>query len=107
MFSLIRGKHLFRCSYDDFRVEACTLTDKTNDRMKYQQGCFLYFKRAVIINGNLLLPINFGRIKKYTIPADGNTLTKKIIANKIKSKYRYYAPHYLMNPYEYFEESPL
>lgn len=62
--SIIRGKRLFLCKYEDFAVEAFILKDKTNDRMKYQKGCFLYFQRAVIINGNLLLPINFGRIKK-------------------------------------------
>lgn len=107
MFSIIRGKMLFQCTYDDFRVEAFILTDKTNDRMKYQKGCFLYFKRAVIINGNLLFPINFGRIRKYIIPVKGNTLTKRKIAEKIKSDYKYFLPQYLMDPYRYFEEAPL
>lgn len=107
MLSHIRGKPLFQCTYDDFRVEAFILTDKTNDRMKYQKGCFLYFKRAVIINGSLLLPINFGRIKKYIIPAKGKTLTKRKIAERINSDYKYYLPQYLMNPYKYFEEAPL
>ena len=107
MFSVIRGKCLFQCTYDDFRVDAFILTDKTNDRMKYQKGCFLYFRRAVIINGSLLLPINFGRIRKYTIPANGKTLTKRKIAQRIKSDYKYYMPQYLMDPYKYFEEAPL
>lgn len=107
MFSIIRNKRLFHCTYDDFRVEAFILTDITNDRMKYQKGCFLYFKRAVIINGSLFLPINFGRIRKYTIPAKGNTLTKKRIAERIKSDHIYYLPQYLMDPYKYFEEAPL
>ena len=107
MFSVIRNKCLFQCTYDDFRVEASIFADKTNDRMKYQKGCFLYFRRAVIINGNLLLPINFGRIRKYIIPSKGKTLTKRKVAEIIKSKYKYYLPQYLMNPYRYFEESPL
>ena len=107
LFSTIRSKRLFRCTYDDFRVEAFILTDITNDRMKYQKGCFLYFKRAVIINGSLLLPINFGRIRKYIIPVKGKTLTRIKIAEKIKSNYKFYLPQYLMDPYRYFEEAPL
>lgn len=106
-FSVIRGKKLFLCKYEDFAVEAFILKDKTNDRMKYQKGCFLYFQRAVIINGNLLLPINFGRIKKYIIPASGRTLNKMTIYEEIRENYKHYLPDYLMNPYKYFEEAPL
>jgi len=106
-FSVIRGKELFLCKYEDFAVEAFILKDKTNDRMKYQKGCFLYFQRAVIINGNLLLPISFGRIKKYIIPASGRTLNKMTIYGKIRENYKHYLPDYLMNPYKYFEEAPL
>lgn len=105
--SIIRGKRLFLCKYEDFAVEAFILKDKTNDRMKYQKGCFLYFQRAVIINGNLLLPINFGRIKKYIIPASGKTLNKMTVYEKIRENYQYYLMDYLMNPYRYFEEAPL
>lgn len=106
-FSVIRNKYLFCCSYKDFEVEAFVLRDKTNDRMKYQKGCFLYFQRAVIINGNLLLPMNYGRIRKYSIPSSGNTLTKTKIHEIIRNKYSYYIYDYLMNPYKFFEEAPL
>ena len=106
-FTNIRNKALFLCTYRDFSVEAYILKDKTNDRMKYQKGCFLYIQRAVIINGNLLLPINFGRIKKYTIPATGKTLTKLKIYETIGRDHKYYLQEYLMNPYKYFEEAPL
>ena len=106
-FAKIRNKELYKCTYRDFYVEAFLLEEKTNDRMKYQKGCFLYFQRAVIINGNLLVPINFGRIKKYTIPTSGRTLNKFKIYEKIRSDYKYYLPEYLMNPYKYFEEAPL
>ena len=75
--------------------------------MKYQKGCFLYFQKAVIINGNLLMPINFGRIKKYTIPPSGDTLNKKVIYEKICNDYKCFSQDYLMNPYKYFEEAPL
>ena len=106
-FAKIRDKELYKCTYYDFYVEAFLLEEKTNDRMKYQKGCFLYFQRAVIINGNLLIPINFGRIKKYIIPTSGRTLNKFTIYDKIRSDYKYYLPDYLMNPYKYFEEAPL
>ena len=106
-YSKIRNKEVFCCTYKDFDVEAFVVKDKTNDRMKYQKGCFLYFQRAVIINGNLLMPINYGRKCKYTIPSFGDTLTKQRIYEKIRDKYSYYLQEYLMNPYKYFEEAPL
>ncbi|MBQ0036394.1 MAG: hypothetical protein KBT35_05710 [Firmicutes bacterium] len=77
--TLIRGKELYYCTYNDFKTSTFILKDKTNDRMKYQKGCFLYFQNAVIANNCLLLPANFGRIRKYTIPSSGKTVNKKSI----------------------------
>ena len=105
--SLIGQCVLYASTWTNFGVEACIIKDKTNDRMKYQKGCFLYFKKAIIVNGYLLMPLNFGRIRKYVIPTDGNTVTKIGIARTIDEKYKWYRCDYMMNPYKYFEESPL
>ncbi len=106
-FSYIRDKMLYECTWEDFKVEAFILKDKTNDRMKYQKGCFLYFKKAVIINGIILAPANFARIRKYTIPANNSKITKQTIAKTIDEQYKWLKYDYLMNPYKYFEEAPL
>lgn len=105
-FSTIRNKPLYSCTYKDFEVEAFILKDKTNDRMKYQKGCFLYFQRAVIVRDILLFPLPFGRIAKYTIPAAENVFSKKNVYQKILNDYNHYKYDYMMNPYKYFEESP-
>lgn len=105
--SLIGQCVLYASTWENFGVEACIIKDKTNDRMKYQKGCFLYFRKAIIVNGYLLMPLNFGRIRKYVIPTDGNTVTKTGIARTIDEKYKWYRCDYMMNPYKYFEESPL
>jgi len=100
------GKKLYYCTYKDFEIEAFVLKEKTNDRMKYQKGCFLYFQKAMIVNEVLLIPVNFGRISKYNIPSQGKTLNKFSIYRVIKEKYEHYKYEYMMNPYKFFEDSP-
>ena len=107
--SLVRGKPIYLCSHKDFDVDAYLITNKTNDRMKYQKGVFLFFRKCVIVNNIILMPLNFGNIVKYKIPAKAKKqlLTKQGIYELIKESYKAFDYDHLMNPYYYFEDSPL
>ena len=76
--------------------------------MKYQQGCFLWVNKGIIVNGILLLPIGIGQIRKYKIPKDLNKIPNKLsIYEYIKMNYWHYDIEHLLNPYLYFEDAPL
>lgn len=105
----IFGKPLINCTVNDFRVEYELCLEMTNDRMKYQKGAFLYFKRCVIVNGQILLPFKFGFYKKYKILSEAHSqkygvLNKHKIYENIKTNIPYYDIDHLMDPYQYFTE---
>lgn len=104
VLSNVRGKPLYYCTYKDFETEVSLIETKaTNDRMKYQRGCFLLIIKCVIINGVILMPIDFGYIKKYKISAKKKFEIYDYIC-KNKKRYEY---NHLMDPYLYFYEAPL
>ena len=104
MLSNIRGKPLYYCTYKDFETKTILIkTPATNDRMRYQKGCYMLLSKGIIVKGLLLMPIIFGSITKYTI----DPFLKKEIYELIENKYYEYDFNHLMNPYLYFNESPL
>ena len=104
-FSVFKGTYLFYCIPSTFDPIVCLLTNKTNDRMKYQDGAFLFFQSCVIVNGHILMPYRIGKIIKYTIsPNKKHILNKTDIYQKIISDYRKYDYEHLMDPYLYFSE---
>lgn len=98
--SKINDKLLCMCTYKDFETHIYILNKKSNDRMKYQKGAFLYINRVVIINGIMLMPINMGKITKYKISPN----QKNKINETIKKHYPFYDSNHLMNPYLFFED---
>ena len=107
--SLIFGKPLLFCNISDFEIKYYTCLYPTNDRMKYQQGAFLYLERCVIVNGTVFLPFTQGLITKYRIYSDANKKmmtqkTKQELYKEITQMYPYYDLEHLLNPYLYFSE---
>ena len=108
--SFIRNKQLFNCTYEDFEVKAAFITNKTNDRMKEQKGAMLCFKKCVIVNGLILMPLDFGNITKYRINAANSVrtnITKQKIYECIVDKHKAIDYDHLMDPYLYFMGTPL
>lgn len=104
-FSTFKGQYLFYCVPSAFDPIIYLLTRQTNDRMKYQDGAFLYFQSCVVVNGHILMPYRIGKITKYTIsPSKKYLLNKSDIYQKIVSEYRQYDFEHLMDPYLYFLE---
>lgn len=108
--SEIFGKPLFMCSINDFTVDYQYSLDQTNDRMKYQKGLFLYFKKCVIAKGHLFFPFSQGCIKKKIIyskdnekKASGKAL-KPEIYNRIIDKDSSLDVNHLLNPYLFVSE---
>ena len=102
--SKINTEYLFYITYDFFKPEIFFIdTIATNDRMRYQKGCFLFISKGIIINGVLMMPWDFGFIRKYKINHD----QKIKIYEYIKTKKHEYDFEHLMNPYLYFSEAPL
>lgn len=100
--AIVRKKILCKCTFEDFNIEKHVFVQQGNDRMKYQNGAFLYLNRCVIVNGILLMPISEGTITKYKIPVE----KKKQIYKHICETQKYYDFDHLMDPYKYFDESP-
>lgn len=105
----IFGKPLILCSLQDFEVDYQTCLFPTNDRMKYQQGAFLYIHKCVIANGKLFFPFSQGLITKRKIYAEKNNkgnknLSKQTRYKDIINKYPYYDMEHLLDPYLYFSE---
>ena len=107
-FSVFQDSYLFYCVPQAFNPVVGILRNKTNDRMKYQDGAFLFFQQCVVVYGHILMPYAIGRIIKYTIkPYRGKSripLSKATIYQKIVKDYRKYDYEHLMNPYLYFSE---
>lgn len=97
--STIFGKPLYLCTLDDFRVEYNILDNKCNDRMKYQKGSFIDFRKAVIVNNHLCCSNNL-RFVKVIIKAKDKENIYKNVTSKIP-EYKY---EYLMDPYAIFNK---
>jgi hypothetical protein len=109
--SKIFGKSLLECGIDDFNVELYSFTSPTNDRMKYQKGVFLYFKKCVIVNKELFFPYSCGYITKSKIPCKLNLKkspksipSKEEIYNNIVTHSPSLDINHLLNPYQAFTE---
>ena len=95
--TIIRRTRIIFCGLDKFDVEFKILTSQTNDRMKFQEGAFLYINKCIIVNKKLLLPISNKKIKKYRV------------TSTYKNKYQAsaeprYQVRYLMDPYSYLKD---
>ena len=102
--TLIRGKLLSLCTAKDFEAQAYLIDLKTNDRMRYQKGCFLLFTKAVITSEDVLIPAGLSTcITKHKIEKSNK---KKLYEGIEKDKHWLDVDH-LMNPYKYFAEAPI
>lgn len=99
----IFGKILYDCNVEDFKFSYDIFTNETNDRMKYQKGLFICFKKTVIVNNQLLHDSSENLIFKAIIKKE----TKREIYYKITSSKKYSDYDYLMNPYKYFEKDEI
>ena len=102
LFSNIFGKQLFVCSLEDFYVKYNIILNKSNDRMKYQDGLFLYIRKAVFVNEKLLFPNSSSKLFTIRIPYSGRGLTKDKIIKDIDKNYKQYSVDYIMDPYLWF-----
>lgn len=93
-------KFLFECSHEDFTISFSLISDMTNDRMKYQQGAFLFVEECVIVNGHLLIPNTQIDIFKIIIPSN----MKKELYTELTNKLNFYETDKLYNPYQYVAE---
>ena len=104
-FSFYKTDFIFYFAPSYFDPVVCLLTNKTNDRMKYQDGAFLFFQSCVVVNGHILMPYRIGKIIKYTIsPSKKIKLNKMDIYQEIVDNHRKYDDEHLMDPYLYFSE---
>ena len=107
--STIFGKPLVLCSLKDFEVDYQTCLFPTNDRMKYQQGAFLYVHKCVIANGKMFFPLSQGFITKQRIYSEKN-IKKKHLQSKqetyknIVQNKPFYDLEHLLDPYLFFSE---
>ena len=106
-FSQYGTTYLFYCSPSLFNPKVCLIDNMSNDRMKYQDGAFLFFESCIVVNGHILMPFKIGKIVKYIIPPFNKAnpyLAKNAIYQTIVDNYRLYDYDHLMNPYLYFSE---
>lgn len=101
-FSNIFGKPLFLRSLSDFYVKYNVVLNKSNDRMKYQDGLFLNIYKAVFVKGKLLFPNSTTKLFIIRIPFGGSKITKDDVANDISQNFQEYEYDYLMDPYNWF-----
>lgn len=101
-FSNIFGKPLFLCSLSDFYVKYNVVRNKSNDRMKYQDGLFLNIYKAVFVKGKLLFPDSTTKLFIIRIPFGGSKITKDDVTNDISQNFQEYEYDYLMDPYNWF-----
>lgn len=81
---------------NNLRPEIYLFDLPTNDRMKKQQGLFLFFRRCSIVNGNVFGLSKSGLlIKKYVV----KPVIKSNIVQAMRKNYPDLAYNYLMNPY--------
>lgn len=104
-FTRYQNNPIYYCTPNNFDPKLCLLEAKTNDRMKYQNGSFLFFQSCVVVNGHILMPYKIGKIIKYTINGNKRSgFNKSTIYQTITNNYRYLDYSHLMNPYLYFSE---
>lgn len=104
-FTEYKKEYLFYCVPSSFDPTICLLNKKTNDRMKYQDGAFLFFQSCVVVNGHVLMPYKIGKIIKYTInPNKKAIINKSSIYQEIVERHREFDFEHLMDPYLYFAE---
>ena len=101
-FSNVFGKPLFLCSLSDFYVKYNVVLNKSNDRMKYQDGLFLNIYKAVFVKGKLLFPNSTTKLFVIRIPFGGSKITKDDVTNDISQNFQEYEYDYLMDPYNWF-----
>lgn len=106
--SNIFGKKLILCNLKDLSVEFKFLTYKSNNRMQYQKGAFLYFERCVIANNIVLIPWIKGVFTKTIIYAKNNVKqdcdTKSKVYKQIIQTNPNLDGEHLLNPYRWFED---
>lgn len=66
-FTKYQNNPIYYCAPNNFDPKLSLFEAKTNDRMKYQNGSFLFFQSCVVVNGHILMPYKIGKIIKYTI----------------------------------------
>ena len=98
--TVVRKTPILLCGLDKFELELEILTLKSNDRMKFQKGAFLFINKCIIVNNKVLLPVSNKHIKKYKIPA----ADKGKIINSLNKRYD---KKYLMNPYAFLSDDNL
>ncbi|MCK9330741.1 MAG: FRG domain-containing protein [Bacilli bacterium] len=77
-------------------------SNKSNDRMKYQSGSFVYFNDYIIDGKNNSVKGNKQNYQFTKMIIDKNV--KKEIYDWLKSNYPEYNIKYLMDPYQFFNE---
>lgn len=94
----IFGKKLFKTKLEDFIPKFFYCKGEANDRMKYQKGGFMFFYKAVFINGIVIFPYSESHIIKINIPG---CMKGEVYESTIKqdNKYKY---ENLMDPYLFF-----
>lgn len=97
--STIFGKPLCLCTLDDFKIEYNILSNESNDRMKYQKGVFIDFRKAVIVNNHLCCSNNLRFVKVIIGEKDKEEIYNSIVNRKPEYKYEY-----LMDPYSIFNK---
>ena len=104
--SIIFGNPIYKCKVSDFEVKYRIISEKTNDRMKYQKGVFLEIRKGVFVCNKLMFPATSGFFFKLRIPAMKNNswINKNRINDCIKKKHPEYSDRYLLDPYLFFQE---
>ena len=97
----IDGKYLFASDYTFFEIKYTFSKERTNDRMKYQQGCFFVPYDCTIINGHMMIPFNQIGIFKINIPKE----EKSKLYSRVIAEHPEYEIDNLMDPYRFFKKS--
>ena len=101
-FTIVFRKPIFLLTISDFYVKYNVVLNKTNDRMKYQDGLFLNIYKAVFVKKKLLFPNSTSSLFVKRIPFSGGALTKDSIIKDIEMRHNHYSIDYLMDPYKWF-----
>ena len=99
--SKIFGKEIWSCVMDDFRPSyTFNLDEKSNDRMIYQKGSFLFVYKCVVANGRICTTFDTGFFIKMDIKCKNkNGMYHNIVRHRPYLEYRY-----LLDPYLYLSE---
>ena len=91
----IGNSFLFMLDYTCFDCDFKLLTKRSNDRMKYQQGAFLFPYKCHIIHNQMLMPFDKLFAVKYSIKPKEKDKFYKAICDNVER----YKEEYLMDPY--------